>query len=210
MKKLVVLTAFVALTMGGLVQVASAQGVFGGGHPDDAAAPADGTGESPNSLDITGALSCDVKSDTTNDEITVTMTLQANVCSTSNEKQGHWRIHYDYDTGNGLVTDQTSGAGVCEVGTTSDDTSKVRCVNPNSGTTKKTGPGPCTVVDNVITCVIPYADLNVGGALASGDDVAIWCDTSRRGFVDAAPNRLDTDGCNKPELLSETVVITLD
>ena len=196
MRKLGVLTAAAALAM--------ALAAFGLAHPAGAFGTsdnvADGTGESPNSLDITF---CSATSDGGTDRITVTMTLEAEVCSTDDEKQAHYRIHYDY-TGF-LVTDQTSGADACERGTTSDDTSMVRC--KNNLTTKSTGPGADgNVAGATITFVVDYADLG----LVSGDDVIIWCDTQRRGFVDAAPDRDGGDGCNKPETLDETLEITLD
>lgn len=193
MRKLLAVTAVVALAAFGLAHPAGAFGTN-----DNVA---DGTGESPESLDIIG---CTAVSDGGTDQITVTMTLNANVCSTNDEKQAHYRIHYDY-TGF-LVTDQTSGSGNCERGTTSDDTSMVRC--KNDLTTKSTGPGANgNVAGATITFVVDYADLM---GRVSGDDVIIWCDTQRRGFVDAAPDRDGGDGCNKPETLDETLEITLD
>ena len=193
MRKVVIITAAAILAM------------FGFANPSVAVTDADGCADaSPNSVDI------DVLSATSDGaDITVTMLLCAVPVTGAK-----YRVHFDYDDGNGLATNVTRTAGSCAItapvtnakGTTSDDTA-MRAIRPNG--TKDTGPGTIGVAVNLLTYTVPYTDLSVGGVVQTGDTVLIWADTHKKGIKDRSPDTDGTDGCSKPTGSGEVLEITL-
>ncbi len=194
MRKVVIITAAAILAM------------FGFANPSVAVTDADGCADaSPNSVDIEALTA---SSDGTN--ITVIMTLCAVPVSGAK-----YRVHFDYDDGNGLADNVTRTAGSCAItnpvnnprGTTSDDTA-MRSIRPNR--TKDTGPGTIGVVGDILTYTVPYTDLSVGGVVQTGDTVLIWADTHKKGIKDRSPDTDDTDGCSKPTGVDEVIATVLD
>jgi hypothetical protein len=106
-----------------------------------------------------------------------------------------YRMHFDYK--DGLATDNPDCL------TTSDDTSKLG--GPHLD--KQTGPGSWNDDGTLsLFLTVPYTDLD---GVAAGDDVFIWADTHRRGIQDRAPDTYGDDGCSKPQLIGEVLVLTL-
>ncbi len=122
-----------------------------------------------------------------------------------------YRIHFDYKDGLATDADRDNDGDVDDDDfcfTTSDDTSKLG--GPHLG--KQTGPGSWDdPVDNgdgtwSLFLRVPYTDLD---GVAAGDEVFIWADTHRKGIQDRAPDTDGDDGCSKPEVIGEVLVLTL-
>ena len=69
------------------------------------------------------------------------------------------------------------------------------------------GPGMIDVFGKILTFRVGVAELNP--LLGPDDSVLIWADTKLKNVTDKAPNTESGDGCNKPEVASELLSVTL-